>query len=104
MTTSLDNLPKNRPLYLCVNQDGTELASNDYPHRAEECIDNLNKVFNGKYETYRKSCIGKWSTDYSTGIYTVPVFGGVVLPQGTIEKLTGKKMTWEDEPFELKNL
>ena len=42
-------------------------------------------------------------TDYSTGQYTVPVFGGVVLPQGTIERLTGKKMTWEDEPFELKN-
>lgn len=28
--------------------------------------------------------------------------GWVFLPKGTIEKLIGKKLTWEDEPVELK--
>lgn len=26
----------------------------------------------------------------------------IVLPKGSIEKLIGKKLTWEDEPVELK--
>ena len=29
-------------------------------------------------------------------------FGWVELPKGSIEKLIGKKLTWEDEPVELK--
>lgn len=29
-------------------------------------------------------------------------YGWVYLPKGTIEKLIGKKLTWEDEPVELK--
>ena len=28
--------------------------------------------------------------------------GGVYLPKGSIEKLIGHKLTWEDEPVELK--
>lgn len=28
--------------------------------------------------------------------------GGVYLPKGSIEKLIGRKLTWKDEPVELK--
>lgn len=31
---------------------------------------------------------------------TLP-FMGVTLPRGTIEKLTGQKLTWDDEPVKL---
>ena len=29
---------------------------------------------------------------------------GIYVPKGSIEKLIGKKMTWEDEPVELKDV
>ena len=41
-----------------------------------------------KREIYHKS----WNSVYES----------VELPKGTIEKLIGKKLTWEDEPVELK--
>lgn len=99
--TSLAFLKKDMAVYLVVNEDGMELATNSCPQRAEKAIDWLNSVYDGKYESYRKQCQGKWSDDYSEGYYTVPVFRGVVLPTGTIEKLIGKKITWEDEPVKL---
>ena len=36
-----------------------------------------------------------WQTDDGTN-------NSVDLPKGSIEKLIGKKLTWEDEPVELK--
>lgn len=28
--------------------------------------------------------------------------GGILLPEGSIKKLIGKELSWDDEPFELK--
>lgn len=45
------------------------------------------------YDKKPKRCLGFWKTE--NGVY-------VDLPKGTIEKLIGKKLTWEDEPVALK--
>lgn len=34
--------------------------------------------------------------------WKIRVGGAVELPKGSIEKLIGRKLTWEDEPVELK--
>lgn len=60
--------------YLAVNEDGSEIIVNDnrYLERDED--------------------LGEWTTYGYSDI--------VQLPHGSIEKLTGKEMTWEDEPIE----
>lgn len=60
--------------YLAVNRDGIEVITND--------LKNTHRYEKGGYWYCRSQII--------------------VLPQGTIEKLIGRTLTWEDEPVELK--
>ena len=62
-------------VYFFVNKDGTEGCANEIPEKG------FNKWKTWK-NVYRKS-------------YEI-----VTLPKGTIEKLIGKKLTWEDEVYE----
>ena len=39
--------------------------------------------------------------DRDSNVYLEPFWGSVELPSGSIEKLIGRKLTWEDEPVEL---
>ena len=84
-------------IYVAVNEDGTELISNKILFRAEPALQNSIDKFDPSYEMYRYKCKGVWADDYSTGYYNVPIFTGTVLPKGTIEKLTGVKLTWDDD-------
>lgn len=61
--------------WLAVDDDGTEIIFDDenYPYRNIE-----QKEWKCKNEEY------------------------VDIPKGSIEKLIGRKLTWEDEPVELK--
>lgn len=61
--------------WVAVDKDGTEKIFSDY------C-----KPIRGYYIEH----LGKW-----IGI-------GIVVPKGTIKKLIGRELTWEDEPVELK--
>lgn len=45
------------------------------------------------YDSKPKRCLDFWKTTSGEC---------VKLPKGSIEKLIGKKLTWEDEPVELK--
>lgn len=56
-------------------------------------------IFSSKPERIRYSWLGKLIGTYddNSGIHEL----GVYLPKGTIEKLTGKCLTWSDEPVEL---
>lgn len=70
--------------FLAVNKDGTEIISRtepyrDYQYGLFECIENL----------------GVGSHCYCSD-------ASVVLPQGSILKLIGHELTWNDEPVELK--
>ncbi len=59
--------------YMAVNNNGTEYVLNFKPHRSNNMW-----CYNDK-----GSCMEEC----------------VLLPKGSIEKLTGKKLTWEDEPL-----
>lgn len=58
--------------WLAVDMDGSEFIYNKYPERGEYVFD----------PEYWCNC--------------------VELPKGTIKKLLGYELTWEDEPVELK--
>lgn len=65
-------------VYFAVGSNGIEIASNVKPERYETTWLCLSENFAG------------WDDDYS-----------VILPKGTIKKLTGKELTWNDEPIEM---
>ena len=91
-------------LYLCVNPDGAEMASNFPPRRM---YDEMTAHSSEKYveeHPFEKYGENGWidsisDTDYGYFGYDYS-FDGIYLPTGTIEKMTGQKMTWEDEPVE----
>lgn len=61
--------------YAATDEEGNETIFNNKPIRSQ----------------YRQK-IGIWKEEGSS----------VWLPKGSIKKLIGKKLTWEDEPVELK--
>lgn len=62
--------------YFAVDSDGTEVCFNDEPVRSDGVFD----VWNVPEDIYNNT-------------------NNVCLPKGTIKKLTGKQLTWEDEPI-----
>ena len=73
--------------YVAVNKDGTENIFNYKP------------IVNDAYykDLRHTELVECWSPE---GLYGD---SSVRLPRGTIEKLIGRKLTWEDEPVELKD-
>jgi hypothetical protein len=61
--------------YVAVDEDGKENVSESEPRRSSGLAFNYWGVVDGDI---------------------------IYLPKGSIEKLIGKKLTWEDEPVELK--
>ena len=61
-------------VYFFVNKDGTEGCANEIPNR------NF-KLWMGWENVYGDYCVI------------------TALPKGTIEKVIGKTLTWEDEPY-----
>lgn len=64
--------------YLCVDKDGTELIFKEKP-------------YSDNYGSF-------WSCSY----YVTRDNFAIELPHGSIAKLIGRELTWEDEPYELK--
>lgn len=64
--------------HLVVDKDGTEIICKNKPIRFPSGWEDTE----GEYEAY---------CDYS-----------IILPSGSIHKLIGQILTWEDEPVELK--
>lgn len=69
------NAPKHEPIWLAVDMDGWERVFDSEPYREH-------RVFMGEQP--------HWTCDEDDNQLT--------LPKGTIEKLVGRKLTWEDEP------
>ena len=82
-------------VYVAVNEDGTEVMSNQILFRANEALNQLIEE-DKQYNMYQKECNGKWANTYSDGYFNVPKFNGVIVPKGTIERLTGLRIKWED--------
>lgn len=62
------------PLYVAVDYDGTESIFEEKPKR---CGNDL----------------PMWDNEYGCSF--------IVLPKGSIEKLIGRQITWDDEPVQL---
>lgn len=60
--------------YLCVDKDGTEVIYDACPKRGETIWRPMRRLYSSQY---------------------------VELPKGTIAKLIGREMTWEDEPVKI---
>lgn len=91
-------------LYLCVDPDGVEKASEIKPTRLYDAMktgvprDYIDVHPVEKYSPYNMWIDNCSDTDY--GYYGSDyAFDGICLPKGMIKKLTGKEMTWEDEPY-----
>lgn len=83
-----------------VNPDGTEVTTNGVLFRHNDAVDELVQKFGAVYKGRHKEK-DFWCNTYSDGYYTVPRFEGVVLPKGSIKKLIGKDLTWNDGPTEV---
>ena len=89
-------------VYFAVNENGEELASNTPLHR-KSCL--MAKAYGEKRaKEYLEGKLGTWHNVYKTEQYaSAPLieFRGTILPKGTIELLTGVKITQKDEPISL---
>ena len=82
--------------YLAVDKDGTEWISDDILIRWPY-IEKEDKRIKTRKQILTKDDQYAWVWPYNTEE------GGqlVRLPKGSIEKLIGKKLTWEDEPYDI---
>lgn len=87
--------------WLAVDKDGTEKIFNVRPFRG-----NTQEDKDHVWGTYVGENYGKWYPEHDernddTGD---PYYLGysIELPKGTISKLIGRGLSWEDEPVELK--
>ena len=91
--------------YVCIDKDGTEKISSTEPmrrkYKGSRIVSVLWGVITGHYS---KNDWNKWCNGWSTDEKDFIPFYGVILPKGTIEKIIGRKMTWDDEPIEISNL
>lgn len=90
--------------WVAVDKDKTEKIFSSIPFRRESIISiafdivNSMKVFNAYTKNKRKKWASMWSTEDNDPLPE----GCIVLPKGSIKKLIGRELTWEDEPVELK--
>ena len=102
----------NESLYFFVMRDGTECCSNIKPRRVLDyiekyCVERKTRYTKPKsviYEQHKDDASGwytnLWDSDYGEFQGTELCEDDIVyLPDGFIEKVTGKKMCFEDEPY-----
>lgn len=77
--------------WLAVTEYGAEMMFHNKPTRQKA---------GGKGYDYWQDDEVYWEV---RGYTTCAKDYAISLPNGTIEKLIGRKLTWEDEPVELKN-
>lgn len=71
--------------HVAVDLDGTEIIFRERPFRGED------KWSNDLFELDEDGCV-----------LSCECVDCIILPKGTIEKILGRKLTWEDDPVELK--
>ena len=91
-----------KEVYVCVDKDGTEKITNSVPIRRHfKGSRILSAMFGLCTGAYTKNNWNKWCDGWSTDQTDFLPFSGVVLPNGTIEKILGKKLTWNDEAVKI---
>ena len=90
--------------YVFVDKDGTEKISNNLPVRRQYKGRRILSAFWGMCTGYySKNNWNKWCDGFSTDQNDFLPFYGVIIPNGTIEKMIGRKITWNDEPVLINN-
>jgi hypothetical protein len=88
--------------WVFVDKDGTEKISNNTPMRRQFKGSRILSVLWGNCTgRYSKNNWNKWCDGWSSDEKDFLPFMGVILPKGTIEKIIGRKITWEDEAVEV---
>jgi hypothetical protein len=88
--------------WVFVDKDGTEKVSNNLPLRRKFKGVRIVSAFWGAFTgSYSKNNWDKWCDGFSSNEKDFLPFNGVILPKGTIEKIIGRKITWDDEPVEV---
>ena len=81
--------------WLAVDSDGTERFFDSVPIRSNIYDDRMGMLGNpfGDFNFKREKL--EWLAEEYPG-------DNVILPKGSIKKLIGKELSWDDEPVELK--
>src|SRR5690606_27643803 len=80
------------------DKDGTEKISNSIMIRRKDVTSVLWGLITVRY---RKNARNKWGNAWSSDRSDAVPFTGVILPKGSILRLLGRSLTWEDEPVEI---
>lgn len=83
---------------VAVNKDGTEVIAD----RLERCMDKDWRIYpSGLCRIPMEKCDvwGDYIDEDGAAVGWINV--SVILPKGSIKKLIGRDLTWEDEPVEL---
>ena len=86
--------------WLCVDKDGSEKIFNCEPNRGQNQPD-IDKSIAEKElddDVWYSTCFDVDKDGFLLFDADLDCTAGVDLPKGTIEKLIGRKLTWEDEP------
>lgn len=106
VNSNSDNAPR-VPIFIAVDKDGTEKISNHHMFECSKALKRIQDMSDDKYlkETYipekLKKSDGVWCDDYTNGHWMMPKFSGTILLPGTVEKIIGRKITFEDGIVEL---
>jgi len=89
--------------WLAVDKNGTECVFKRKPKRVKTTNkwDDIVKKFVYEGRLYAGTCGFEYHPTYGE-LQTIKQSTRSKLPNGSIEKLIGRKLTWKDEPFEIK--
>lgn len=89
--------------WVAVDKDRTEKIFSSIPVRREEITRGLvGYIRNMVRGAYTKNDYKKWACMWSTDANDPLPECAIKLPKGTIKKLIGRDLSWQDEPVELK--
>ena len=77
--------------YLAVDKNGDEAIFDSYPERDSSDLDEMYKQGYDYNTLLRENMLSVWSGAENA----------IELPKGSIKKLIGKELTWNDEPIEI---
>lgn len=89
--------------WVAVDRDGTEKIFGGIPVRRCDVKSIFYDAVTLKIirRAYKKNQYYKWAAAWRTDDQDPLPEGSISLPKGTIRKLIGKDLTWEDEPVKL---
>lgn len=84
--------------FLAVNKNGTEIIAENEPYRVDKKGNSMNNYFGHKKRPFSDMC--EWIDTYDDSDEG-PQEVQIEVPKGTIKKLIGKDLKWEDNPVNL---